>query len=290
MKYIVVSPVKDEERFVEHTIQSMVCQSVKPLSWFIVDDGSSDRTVEIIERYEKEHGFISLVKRPRGQPRQTGVAEIHAFNRGLEAAEGLDYDFIVKLDGDLSFESDYFKGLLEKFYEDPQLGIASGIYSECSDGVAWEDVVMPSYHAAGASKLVRKICFDQIGGFIPVRGWDTLDEIRAMTHGWRTGHFREMKMKHWKREGSGMGALRTNFMHGEIYYRTGGSLMFFALKVLHRFTCRPFFIGGLALLWGYLQTMFSQQERIVNQEEARCYRSLLSRRLVGNVKRLFQSN
>jgi len=290
VKYIAISPVKDEAESVERTLQSMIRQSVKPLRWFIVDDGSCDETATIIERYVKDYEFISLIRYPSGKARQTGKAEVVAFYQGLEAAEGLEYDFIVKLDGDLSFECDYFKGLLEKFHEDPKLGIASGVYSERSTDGKWEEVAMPSYHAAGASKVVRKACFDQIGGFVPVRGWDTLDEIRAMTLGWHTGHFEEIKMKHWKREGSRMGALRTNFMHGEIYYRTGGSRIFFLLKVLHRFICRPFIIGGLALLWGYLKTMFSQQGRIVNQDEARCYRTLLNRRLFGSVKKLLESN
>ena len=103
---------------------------------------------------------------------------------------------------------------------------------------------MPSYHAAGASKMVRRLCFEQIGGFVAARGWDTVDEIRAVAAGWRTGHCKELKMKHWKREGSGIGAIRTHFMHGEIYYRTGGSRTFFVLKVLHRSRAGPSSLAG----------------------------------------------
>lgn len=290
MKYIVISPVKDEEKHVQLTLQSMVRQSVKPVRWIIVDDGSADRTAEIIGSYAQEHSFISLVKRPCGQSRQPGSAVVRAFNQGYETVRGLDYDFIVKLDCDLSFEADYFERLLEKFNADPRLGIASGVYSESPDGVEWEEVTMPSYHAAGASKMVRRLCFEQIGGFVAARGWDTVDEIRAVAAGWRTGHCKELKMKHWKREGSGIGAIRTHFMHGEIYYRTGGSRTFFVLKVLHRLTCRPLFIGGLALCWGYLRTMLSRQGRLVTLEEARCYQALLKERMTGNVKGLLQAN
>jgi hypothetical protein len=290
VKYIVISPVKDEEKHVRLTLDSMVSQSVKPVRWIIVDDGSRDRTGEILESYQREHSFISVVKRPPGQARQPGSAVVHAFNRGYEAAKGLDYDLIVKLDCDLSFESDYFQQLLAKFEADPQLGIASGVYAESSDGTTWQEVAMPSYHACGASKVVRRTCFEQIGGFIPARGWDTVDEIRAMAGGWHTAHFSELKMRHWKPEGTGIGSLRTNFMHGEIYYRTGGSRSFFLLKVLHRMTRRPFVIGGLALLWGYVRTLFSGRGRLVTWEEARCYRALLKRRMVDNVKGLLQPN
>ena len=89
---------------------------------------------------------------------------------------------------------------------------------------------MPHYHAAGASKAVRRECFENIGGFITQRGWDTVDEIRARSRGWETTHFADLKMKHWKPEGTGMGLLRTSCMHGEIYYRTGGSRPVLYLK------------------------------------------------------------
>ena len=110
-----------------------------------------------------------------------------------------------------------------------------------------------------------------------------------MARGWRTCHFRELQVKHWKREGTGIGALRTNFMHGEVYYRTSGSKAFFLLKVAHRFTCRPLFIGGLALFWGYLRTMLRRQERLVTQEEACCYRALLNGRMGGKLKGLLRT-
>ena len=154
----------------QHTLESMVRQSVKPMRWIVVDDGSSDQTAQIVRRYEHDHSYIRLVKRPCGQPRQPGSAVVHAFNRGYEVAGGLDYDFIVKLDCDLGFEADYFERLLEQFVADPKLGIASGVYLESSDGLTWEEIAMPPYHAAGASKVVRRNCFEQIGGFVSARG------------------------------------------------------------------------------------------------------------------------
>lgn len=289
MKYIVISPVRDEEKHVQRTLESMARQSVKPVRWIIVDDGSRDRTPEMLDRYEEEVDFVSVVRDRGGQVRQPGAAVVRAFNRGYEAARGLDYDLIVKLDCDLSFEADYFERLLGQFEADPKLGIASGVYFESPDGLTWREVAMPSYHAAGASKVLRRTCFEQIGGFVPVRGWDTVDEIRAMARGWRTRHFRELKMKHWKPEGTGIGALRTNFMHGEVYYRTSGSKAFFLLKVAHRLTCRPLLIGGLALFWGYARTMLGRQERLVTREEARCYRALLIGRMTGRLKGLLQT-
>ena len=287
MEYLVISPVKDEERYVEHTLRSMVSQTRPPSRWIIVDDGSSDRTPELIERYARQHPFIHVVRNPRGQPRQPGSAVIRAFNRGWEEARalGVPYDLIVKLDCDLSFEPDYFEQLLARFEADSRLGIASGVYSETLNGNDWHPIPMPSYHAAGASKVIRRACWEQMGGFISARGWDTVDEIRAMTRGWRTTHFPELRMKHWKREGTGIGPLKTSMMHGEIYYLTGGGFLFFLLKLIHRVKLRPMVIGAAAMAWGWLRTKFSGRERLVTHEEAKCYRALLNGRITGRLKR-----
>lgn len=291
MKYAVVSPVKDEERYVEHTLRSMASQTLKPVCWIIVDDGSCDRTPELIERSARENSLIHFVRNPRGQKRQPGSAVIRAFNRGYEELKTLDvhYEFIVKLDCDLSFEPDYFKKLLAHFETDTKLGIASGVYLEARDGINWREIEMPSYHAAGASKVIRRACWEQIGGFIPSRGWDTVDEIRAMTRGWRTTNFRELQMKHWKIEGTGIGPMRTKAMHGEIYYLTGGSKLFFLLKVVHQMKARPLLVGALAMLWGYLWAVLSARERLVTINESNCYRALLNSRITGRLKGLFRA-
>jgi biofilm PGA synthesis N-glycosyltransferase PgaC len=292
VKYLVITPVKDEERYVEHTLRSMTSQTMKPVRWIIVEDGSSDRTPDLIEPFARDYEFIHVVHSPRGQPRQPGPAVIRAFNRGLEEAGrlGIDYDFIVKLDCDLSFDPDYFERLLAEFAANPKLGIASGVYWEAADDVNWREVEMPAYHAAGASKVIRRGCWEQIEGFIPSRGWDTVDEIRAMSHGWETMHFRDLKIKHWKLEGTGIGKLRTNAMHGEIYYLTGGGFLFFLLKVLDRAKRRPYFAGALSMFWGYCRTKLSGRPRLVTREEARCYRNLLNARLTGTLRRQWSGN
>ena len=281
-RYVVVSPVKDEERYIEQTLESMANQTWQPALWIIVDDGSSDRTPEIVQRYSGKCGFIQLVSAERRSARATGIAEVHAFNRGFELVRNMDYDYLVKLDGDLSFDADYFQRLLGYFREDPNLGIASGAYYEMR-GEEWKEVRMPPYHAAGASKAVRRQCFDDIGGFITQRGWDTVDEIRARSRGWETTHFADLKMKHWKPEGTGMGLLKTSCMHGEIYYRTGGSRPFFMLKAVYRVTCRPYLVGAIALLWGYLSALVSRKPLLVTDEEARCYRALLNGRMAAKL-------
>lgn len=279
--YILISPVRDEEQYIEQTISSVINQTIKPSRWIIVNDGSSDRTPEIIDSYRKRFDWIEILRIDRDTARQPGSPVVNAFNRGYDLVKDSEFDFVVKLDCDLRFASDYFEKLLQEFEKDPRLGIGSGIYFE-DHGKGWTPVKMPLYHTAGACKFMRKECFNQIDGFVVAKGWDTIDEIRAQMRGWRTRHFEDLAMYHLKNEGSGIGLLKTNAMHGEIFYLTGGSKFFFIMKVLHRIvTGRPVLIGGIMLLYGYLKPLIQKRKRLVSDGEAKFYSNLLNSRLLG---------
>ena len=286
--YVIISPVRNEEAHLPRTIASVVGQTLRPERWVIVDDGSSDGTPRILEQAAKEHDWIRVVQRPDRGFRKTGGGVIETFNQGLRWVEDLGWDYVVKLDCDLSFEVDYFARLLQAFEQEPRLGIGSGVYWEERPLTGWRETRMPAYHAAGACKVVRRACFEEIGGFIAERGWDTVDEIRAMARDWRTTHFRELRMKHWKPEGSGIGQWRTSLMLGEIYYLTGGGKLFFVLKVIRRLVGWPFLVGGLGMALGYTRMLWNGRSPLVSAAEAECYRSLLRERLVAGMRRILQ--
>lgn len=277
--YVVVTPVRDEARFIGKMVDSMLTQSHKPVRWVIVDDGSTDGTVDIVRDRIAGRSWISLLS-TGSRSRNLGVGEIIAFTAGMSSLVGVDYDFVVKLDADVHLYPDYFEKVLSRMQEDPKWGIASGQYWE-EEGDQWAPVSMPAYHAAGASKVVRTQCYNEIGGFVPRKGWDTVDEIRAGLRKWRTGHFPDVRFDHLKPEGAAMGSLPTHRFHGEIYYQTGGGAGFLVAKVLHRmYFGRPMVIGGLAMLFGYLRAYARCEERLVTNDEARHYRSMLWRRLM----------
>jgi len=281
--YILVSPVKDEEKYIQRTIDSVLQQTIRPSAWIIVDDGSRDQTKAIIERAVSEHPWITLLPLATDANRKPGSGIIRAFNAGYELAKKQPFDFIVKFDCDIEFPPDYFAQLMERFGRDEKLGIASGIYLEERKGV-WTRVPMPDYHAAGQTKVVRAKCFAEIGGFVASRGWDTVDEIKAQALGWKTCHFEDLYFYHLKKEGSGIGFPRTNMMHGEIYFLTGGSKRFFFLKLLHRLLFgKPFVVGGFLMLWGYLKAWGTGKPKLVTPVEENLYRRLLNRRIVDRI-------
>jgi poly-beta-1,6-N-acetyl-D-glucosamine synthase len=287
VSYAVISPVKNEAQYISQTLESMIAQTLQPKVWIVVDDASTDSTATIVQGYAVKHSWIRYLFHPGEARRNTGSAEIHAFDYGLKALTGnvlrgeldTDFEFIAKLDGDLRFGAQYFESLLAEFMDDETLGIASGIYLE-ADEHTWKAIAMPGYHAAGASKVLRRKCFEQIGGFIAQRGWDTIDEIRARAKGWETRHFPSITFFHLRKEGAGMGQMRTAAMHGEIFYRSGGGSLFFMLKSLHRALFgKPFALAGAAMLYGYFRSLLKRQSMLVSRLEAKTYRRLLNHRL-----------
>jgi glycosyltransferase involved in cell wall biosynthesis len=244
-----------------------------------VDDGSLDGTPEILRRHAERCDWIQILRIERREERASWAGGIYAFLEGYKLISAEDFDFIVNLDCDLELPEDYFERLIKEFQSDPSLGIASGLHLENGpDG--WRPIVLPPYHAAGASKMLRRKCYNDIGGFVPSRGWDTVDEIRAQYAGWKTKHFPEVQFRHLKEEGTEIGSLRTQVLHGEVYFLSGGGIVFFLFKVLDRAVRqKPVLFAGLAMVWGYLRCWASGRKRLVGKAEARFYRRMLNQRL-----------
>jgi poly-beta-1,6-N-acetyl-D-glucosamine synthase len=277
--YVVISPARDEEQFIGKMLDSMASQTVRPLRWILVDDGSGDRTPEIIENYARRHDWITLLSKQLNVARNPRPAVVHAFNAGYEVVRDLEFEIVVKLDTDLELPPDYFEKLLLRFDQNERLGIASGVYyEESNDGLRM--IQMPNYHAAGASKVIRRKCYEQIGGFVPTAGWDTIDEIRAQMKGWETRHYEDVPFRHLRPEGSAIGRLRTLNANGKTYYLLGGGKFFFFLKCLrYSVVAEPFFWAGMEMMKGYLCAWLNGGNRAVNDQEARYYRSMLRGRL-----------
>jgi glycosyltransferase involved in cell wall biosynthesis len=284
--YVIVSPVKDEEKYVETTISAVIRQTVKPLRWIIVDDGSRDGTGEILRRYSERFPWIEVLRLERDSKRRLGIAEIRAFDCGYRLVENLTHDFVVKLDCDLDLPEDYFEKLIARFREDDRLGIASGIHLE-KNGRGWIRGRDPRYHAVGASKMLRSECYRQIGGFVLRPGWDALDEIRAWAMGWKTCHFDDLPFYHLKPEGAATGYLTTNLRYGETDYVIGSGGPFFLLKAIHRMIVgKPILLGGLALVAGFLKAFLLRKPKLASAHEAKLYRQLLNRRMLEGIKEI----
>lgn len=267
-KYFIITPVRNEQDYIENTILSVISQTILPQKWIIVDDGSTDATASIVIKYTKEYNFIKLLAKPDRGYKKAGYADIEAFNFGLHFVKDIyKFNFIAKLDGDLSFEDNYYEKIFERFSEQPQLGIAGGHCYQVKKGKLEMERV-PDFHVRGATKIYRKKCLDEIGPFLPeVPGWDTIDELRARMKGWTTKSFKEAKVIHHRPTTSAAnGILQGSLLQGEMSYFLGYHPIFMSARVIKRMTERPYIVGGFAMWWGFFLGYLKRLERFDDYE------------------------
>ncbi len=267
MNYVLITPAHNEEAFIAKTLDSMIAQTVLPERWVIVDDGSTDETGEIVERYASRYPWIELVRLPQHRDRSF-AGKVHAFNAGLERLQSLQLDVIGNLDADLSFEPDYLEFLMRKFSEDPKLGVAGTPFIE--DGYdSTRDSFEGENHVAGGCQLFTRQCFQEVGGYIPNRagGIDWIAVTTARMKGWKTRSFAEKRFHHYRTLGTaGRSNAAASFSYGEKDYYLGGSPIWELFRVAYRMTKQPVLIDGLALLSGYCWAALRRMKRPITPE------------------------
>ncbi len=262
-RYSVITPVKDEAKYIEITIASMIEQTIKPQEWIIVNDGSSDGTEAIVAQSAVEHPWIRLVNRSDQGTRQRGKRVIEAFYIGYSALSK-PFEYIVKLDGDVSFQGNYFEGLLSEFESDPKLGIAGGGVYEQPDGKTWI-LYTTKDHVRGATKIYRRTCFDAIGGLAPSMGWDGIDEWKALSYGWSVRSYLTYKMFHFRFTGAATGFVKSFYEQGSGAYRMGYHPLYITARSIRRMTDKPYFIGGIAMLAAYFLACIRREAMLADE-------------------------
>jgi poly-beta-1,6-N-acetyl-D-glucosamine synthase len=280
IKYVIITPARDEEAHLQKTIESVVAQTIRPVEWIIVNDGSTDRTSEIIDEYSARYPWIRAVHRTNRGFRKAGGGVVDAFNEGYRQVTCTDWDYIVKLDGDLSFDPDYFEKCFNHFANEPRLGVGGGVMCYIENGKkSFES--NPAFHVRGATKIYKRACWDAIGGFWPAPGWDTMDEVKASMLGWTTRSFPELHLLHHRYTGAADGTWANLVKNGRANYVCGYHPAFMLLKCLRRLAYQPYFVGSVALLYGFLSGYTQRIPQVDEPETIKYLRKQQLARLTG---------
>ncbi len=254
-QYVIVTPAYNEADYLARTIASVVQQTVRPVRWVIVDDGSTDSTAAVIDSYARRYSFIHYLRRQRVQKDLYFASNVYAIMDGVRHLQGLPYDFLAVLDADIILPTDYYEQMLAQFRADPNLGVASGVYENLINGRLWK-VLNDRRSTPKAIQVFRRTCFDQIGGYVPLAhgGEDTCACIMARMHGWRTWSFPHVKAVHQRPTGlrNARSLLRARFLQGLCEYGLSTHPLFMIAKSLRRCVLEPpLLVGGILRLSGY---------------------------------------
>ena len=267
-RYILITAAKDEEACIGDIIESVVRQSVPPVAWFIMDDGSTDQTAAIVERFAAKYPFIRLQSARARGGRNFG-SQYKAILAAYELARELEFDFVAVQDADQAPKSEgYYEGILGEFQRNPRLGLASGVIYERPNG-RWEFRSENSRDAVAASVVFRRSCFDELGGYTPLYhgGSDWLIQLQARKLGWELLTRADLHILHYRLSSSAGGIWRGRFRMGLMDASFGSHPLFEFLKCCRRLGTRPVILGSVVRFSGYLWWHLTGRKPLLKAEE-----------------------
>jgi glycosyltransferase involved in cell wall biosynthesis len=280
LRYVVITPARNEGRYIRRTLESMVAQSCPPLRWVVVSDGSTDDTDDVVNEYRQRRDWIELVRMPEQRDRSF-AAKVQCFESGFARVKSLPFDLVASLDADIEFEPDYFEFLLARFAANPRLGVGGTPFVE-ANRERYNYEYSNIEHVSGACQVFRRQCYEDIGGYLGIKGggidWTAVTTARLK--GWQTRTFPEKTCLHLRPMGTGARRpIAVNFHHGQRDYYLGGHPLWQLFRSAHQITRRPYVFGGLSLLAGYLWAAVRRVERPVSPELMRFHRAEQMNRL-----------
>jgi len=284
--YVLITPARNEEEFIEKTLESTTRQTYPPLKWVIVNDGSTDGTASRIDPYLSKYDWIELVNLPVRRERNF-AAKVHAFNAGQERVKHLHYQVIGNLDSDVSLDPDHFMFLLDRFAENPKLGVAGTAFLEGNLSYNYELVGIE--HVSGMCQMFRRECFEAIGGYSAIKsgGIDLIAVLSARAKGWETRTFLEKRFIHHRTQGGALhSGLSGKWYAGRKDYLLGNHALWEFFRSIYQMQYRPYVIGGLLMLASYFWHWVRRVERTIPHELMIIRRGDQLRRLKSLVERL----
>jgi len=267
-KYVLIMPTRDEQEYLEQTLGCITSQTCLPAECVIVDDGSSDRTPQVADAAARACDWIKVVHRPDRGERKVGGGVVDAFYAGYEALDCDDYEYICKIDGDITFDPTYFETIIQKMEADPKLGGASGKSFNPVDGKLFEERIIDEM-VAGQMNFWRRACWEAVGGFVHEVMWDGIVFHRAQMLGWKTRSFRDERLRFLHHRL--MGSSQKGVVHGRLRWGRGQWFMgthplYILASGVFRMRERPYVLGGLSIIAGYVLAWLKRVPRYNDTE------------------------
>ena len=253
-RYVLVTAAYNEAGFIEQAIDSVAAQTILPLRWIIVSDGSTDETDDIVKAATVKHGFIECLRIER--PGQRGLA-IDRVSRGIASAVAagmeklgpFEYEYVGKLDADVTLEPQFFEKVMALMNADSHLGLAGGgIHNVGAPGG-----FLKREFVGGPVRVFRKDCWEQIGGLLAAGHEDVTSAASARMKGWKVRCFPEIKAyQHGVPKNTAREKIPVCFRMGQMDFVMGGLLRFELARCGARALKPPFVVAGCSMLLGYL--------------------------------------
>lgn len=263
MKYILITAAFNEEKYIRGAIESVMAQTIKPLQWVIVSDGSTDKTDEIVKEYCNENSLITFIRfvnptRIESNLGRVSKKVVACTQEAFRHINRNDYDYVGHLDADITIESDYFQRLKEKFEENPKLGLGGGFIYNVDRGKKWP-CFSNTNQVGGAVQFFRRECWEQIEGFYPGGHHDYYAVVSSRKHGWDVQSFYDLEALHHKNPSStSTNFAKVYFYLGRMDYVCGEIFLYAIARAIMQMRSKPFLIGSIFRVAGYLSATITK--------------------------------
>lgn len=275
-----IIPAYNEEQNIARVIKSLIDQTQKPELLVIVDDGSTDKTAEIVLNFKRRYHWINLVTNHDKQSRSIGSKIVEAFDLGLANIHLQSFDLVSKFDADLEFPADYIERIQEYFKLDDKLGLVGGICN-IYDGKWISEGLTNLDHVRGALKTYRVSAFVEMEGLRKSMGWDSADEFILRYHGWAIKVVSDLSVRHYRETNHHIGWRKSAQLNAEVFHKLRYGFFIGTLSCLKRIIkFKPFLVNGLYTTWWFYVLYFKGVQPIVSEKVG----EFIRRYRVANIK------
>ena len=287
MEFIIITPAKNEERYIENTVQAVLRQTVKPKKWVIVDDGSEDDTAGIVARYIGKCDYLQIVKRDsRNEERWGGSKVVRAFYAGYDTIRDESFDFIVKLDADLTIPPNYFEEVIKCFEMNPRVGLCGGYCTVLAHGTYVNECYAED-HVRGAFKAYRRDCFQDIGGLKQIWSWDGIDESAIRFYGWDLKVL-PLPVIHHRPTSKEYNLFRHSFKTGREMFKERVNLFSLIFICLVNTPRKPAIVGSMLYMLGYLVSWLNREDKVIDKDLGDYINKDRYNKVLGKLRRIGQ--
>jgi len=274
--YILATPCKNEESSLPALAESIINQTIIPNLWVIVNDGSTDKSYEILKDLELKHSWIKILSCKEAK-RDLSFHIAKIVDSGLKfavefsAQHDLYFEYIGLIDADMILENKFFEKMIDRFEKNPNLGVASG-------STAYYDLDKLVTETGrdnlpiGGLRLWRRKCFFETGGFPITYSADSVSNVLAILKGWELKKFDDIMGIQTRRTSSSVGLWKGYKTKGESDYYRDYHPLYVMLKVIKYLCTDPFYIG-ISYLYGYIKAVFTIREKINIPQVREYYRN-----------------
>jgi len=219
VRFLIIIPAHNEEENLPFTLESLEHQSCKDFKVMVVNDGSTDKTAEVIKGFTDRDSRFETINLQKSA-HQPGSKVVNAFKNGLKIQNINDFDIICKFDADIILSENYLQSVQNAFQNNPTFGLVGGLlYIEKNSEWVYEGN-SNKHHVRGPMKAYRKECFEAIGGLRETLGWDNIDSILLENLGWKEVVLPELHVKLIKVKGADY-TVKASDYYGRYFYFLG---------------------------------------------------------------------